>query len=71
MADWLGRLVGGRSRVGGEHKSVAPQTLFQLAPLGVGGSGKKGFAALASEFGVPVEAIDTRAPMVHGLVWRL
>ncbi len=49
MADWLGRLVGGRSRVGAEHKSAAPQTLFQLAPLGIGGSGKKGFAALANE----------------------
>ena len=32
MADWLGRLVGGGSRVGGERKSAASQTLFQRKP---------------------------------------
>ncbi|WP_425033498.1 baseplate multidomain protein megatron [Pelagibacterium sp.] len=30
-------------------------------------SGEELLAAMADEFGVPVEAIDTRAPMVHGL----
>lgn len=46
MAGWLGRLRGGGKRVG---ETKAAQTLFQLAPLGIGGGSRKGFAALANE----------------------
>ncbi len=48
MPNWLDRLWGGPTRQPAETKASV-QTLFSLSPLGVSGSGKKGFAALANE----------------------
>jgi len=49
MANWLERLRGGRSRASGETKMAGAQTVFTLSPLGISGSARKGFAALADE----------------------
>lgn len=50
MPNWLDRLLGGgQSRAPGETKAGGAQTLFQISPLGIGATPRKGFAALANE----------------------